>query len=210
MTNMKNTFLVFAVILVSLPLLAEVIPEITGPPRIVAELGLPELPDTMTFCRSDSALLQYGWSVRVRLYPDSSNVPDVLNLCVKYEHGPGEGCYSSTFVKECQWGLERLGTERIFYRLGNMRLALTDSSMLMEAEIPPYLFDSIDSIDVYAVTDRFLRDEGYSLRDMTDYKPIGKKFYDRVGDLNDPRFDIRFLRVDIENLPPKEPKESEE
>jgi len=177
-----------------------------GPPKIIAELGLPALPDTMTFCRSDSGLLQYGWSVRIRLYPDTSNVPDVFSMTVKYEHTPGEDCYQSNFFKECQWGLERLGRERNFYRIGNMKLSLTDSSMLMEAEISPSLIDWADSIDVYAVTNRIWEDEGFRLRDMTDYKPLGKKYYDRVGDMNDPRFDIKFLRVDIENRPEKPEK----
>ncbi|MGC9315860.1 MAG: hypothetical protein ACP5G4_09610, partial [bacterium] len=64
----------------------------SGPPIIHAELGLAAVPDSMTFCRSDSALLQYGWSVRIRFYSDTSNVPDVFSLTVKYEHGSGEGC----------------------------------------------------------------------------------------------------------------------
>lgn len=183
--------------------------EYIGPPVIKAELGLPALPDTMTFCRSDSGLLQYGWSVRIRLYPDTSNVPDVLSMTIKHEHSPGEGCYQSTFTKGCQWGLERLSSERNFYRIANMNLALTDSSMLMEAKINPSLIDWADSIDVYAVTNRVWEGEGFRLRDMTDYQPLGEKHYDRVGDMNDPRFDIKFLRVEIENRPPK-PERPEE
>ncbi|HDR91098.1 MAG TPA: hypothetical protein ENN75_02495 [candidate division Zixibacteria bacterium] len=174
-----------------------------GPPKIHAELGLAGIPDTMTFCRSDSALLQYGWSVRIRFYSDTSKVPDVFSLTVKYEHGSGEGCFQSEFIKQCQWGLERLGRERSYYRIGNMNLALTDSSMIMEAEINPNLISWADSVDVYAVTDRVWEDEGFGLRDMTDYHSLGKKHYDRVGDINDPRFDIRFLIVEIENRPPK-------
>ena len=174
-----------------------------GPTIIHAEIGLAAIPDTMTFCRSDTGLMQYGWSVRVRFYSDTSNVPEVFSLSVKYEHIPGEGCFQSTFQKQCQWGFERLSSERVFYRIGNMNLALTDSSMIMEAEIAPSLIDWADSVDVYAVTDRVWEKEGFSLRDMTEYFPLANKHYDRVGDINDPRFDIRFLVVDIENRPPK-------
>ncbi len=178
----------------------------SGPPIIHAELGLAAVPDTMTFCRSDSALLQYGWSVRIRFYSDTSNVPDVFSLTVKYEHGSGDGCFQSSFTKQCQWGLERMGRERSYYRIGNMNLALTDSSMIMEAEINPNLISWADSADVYAVTDRVWEDEGFGLRDMTDYLSLDKKHFDRVGDINDPRFDIRFLVVEIENRPPKPEK----
>lgn len=177
-----------------------------GPTIIHAELGLAAIPDTMTFCRSDSALMQYGWSVRVRFYSDTSNVPEVFSLTVKYDHISGEDCFHSNFQKQCQWAFERLSSERVFYRIGNMNLALTDSSMIMEAEIAPNLINWADSVDVYAVTDRVWENEGFILRDMTEYFPLANKHYDRVGDINDPRFDIRFLVVDIENRPLKPEK----
>ncbi len=202
---MKKTVIII-IFLIAVCSFAQKPEEYKGPTIIRAELGLPALPDTMTFCRSDSGQLQYGWAVRIRLYPDTSDVPDVLSLTVKYEHMPGEGCFQSSFTKECQWELERLGRERSFYRIGNMKLALTDSSILMEAEINPNLIDWADSIDVYAVTDRVWEEEDFRLRDMTDYKTLGDKHYDRVGDMNDPRFDIKFLWVNIENRPPKPEK----
>ncbi len=172
----------------------------SGPPRIIAEMGLPQMPDTLIFARSDSALMQYGWSVRLRLFPDSSVTPDIFSLSLKYVEEPGEGTFEAHYLRACEWGLERLGRERSFYRIGDMTLAESDSSLLMSAVINPAFLKDIDSVQVYGVTD-LVRKEGYLLRDMTDYGPLGKKIRDPVGDMNDSRFDIRFVKAEIIGLP---------
>ena len=165
-------------------------------PTFRAEIGLVEMPDSLIFMRSDSALLQYNWSVRFRVFKDSSSVPDVFNLGVKYREIPGEGSFRSNLLRACEWGLERRGAERSFYRIGDMDLLCTDSSFIMSAEPNPFFLEGLDSVQIYGVTD-FVPTGQYRLRDVTDYGSPGKLRWDQVGDISDKRFDIRFVRAEL-------------
>ena len=172
----------------------------SGPPKVVAELGLAHIPDTMSFARSDSGILQYNWSVRLRIFADSSNVPDVFGLSIKYTEGPGKGDFTASILQTCEQVLERVSKERVFYRVGNLKITPTDSSYLLSAQLNPSFVEGMDSAQVYAVTDK-LSPYGYVLRDMTEnYGQLGEIIYDPPNDMNDKRFDIRFARAEILGL----------
>lgn len=170
---------------------------------IVGEMGLPQMPDTLDFIRSDSALIRYNWSVRLRFFADSSETPDIFSLSLKYVESPGEGTFRTHYLKACGWSLDRLGRERSFYRIGELELSPTDSSLVMTALINPAFLNDLDSVQVYGVID-IVSEAGFRLRDMTNYGPLGKKIRDPVGDMTDRRFDIRFVKAEILGLPESE------
>ncbi len=182
-------------------------PDTVSTPSFHAEIGLVEMPDSLAFARSDSALLQFNWSVRFRAFKDSSLVPEIFNLGVKYYESPGEGFYRSTVLKSCGWSLERRGTERSFYRIGDMNLMRTDSSFVMSAMVNPVFLEGLDSIQYFGVTD-YVPTGQYRLRDVTDFSPIGELRWDKVGEISDRRFDIRFAWAELVDWspPPEEPE----
>jgi len=180
----------------------------SGPPKIFAELGLAQMPDSLVFARSDSGSVQYSWCIRIRVFrtdtvrdtvPDP-DVPDIFSLSIRYEEKPGDGVFTESAFVPCSWILERHGKHAVFYPVGPLEMARTDSSILIFSDLNPFFFDGADSIQVYGITD-YISEKGYRMRDMTDYTPPGTKKRDRVGDIPDRRFDIRTVYLELRGLP---------
>jgi len=166
------------------------------PPRIIGEIGLAEMPENMTFPRSDSGSLVYSWSIRIRIFREGNRSPDVFAQSIKYEEDPGQGSFKSNILAESKWVFERRGQEREFYQLGSLELIESDSSFLFTCEMNPTFLDSLDSVRVYGVTD-YVAPAGYRLRDITNYGKLDQDLRDPVGDISDSKFDIKFIRVKI-------------
>lgn len=170
-----------------------------GQLNIIGELGLAELPETLVFTRSDSATVIYDWSVRIRIWMDTTDVPDNYALSIRYSELPGDESFKGSAIQVCSWLFERKSVEMTFYRFGDIEVIPTDSSLIMTARISPSFFRNVDSIQVFALTD-YIPNGKYKLRDMTDIGHLGEIIRDPIGDMEDKRFDISFVRVDIEGL----------
>ncbi|MCK5832125.1 hypothetical protein KAH81_00475 [bacterium] len=200
---MKPHLLTILIILTVLALSAFAQTDSAETPVFHAELSLVALPDSLVFTRSDTSLLQFNWAVRFRIFKDSLNAPELFNLGIKYIEEPGEGSFKSTVHADCSWALERKSPEGTFYRIGDMNLVKTDSSWLMTAEVSAFFLEGTDSIQFQGVTD--CAPEGrFKLRDITDYGSPGNLLWDKVGDISDRRFDIRFVRGELTGWPPPE------
>ncbi|HHS50771.1 MAG TPA: hypothetical protein ENN07_06615 [candidate division Zixibacteria bacterium] len=173
------------------------------PTTFYAEMNLIQMPDSLEFVRSDSSALQFQWAVRFRLFKDGLDAPDVFSLGIKYHELPGEGTFNSTVWETCSWGFERRSQEGTFYRIGDMMLRQSDSSWVMSAEVNPFFLEGIDSLQLFGVTD-CAPGGRFRLRDITDFGPPEELIWDRVGDISDRRFDIRWVRGWIEGLDEEE------
>jgi len=167
--------------------------------NIIGELGIAALPDTLEFSRSDSGKVLYNWSIRMRVWLDTADVPDNYALSIRYAELPGDESFTGPALQVCSWLFERKSSEMTFYRFGDIDVTPTDSSLIMTAKISPSFFRNVDSIQVFALTD-YIPNGKYKLRDMTDIGHLGEVIRDPVGDMEDKRFDIRFVKVDIEGL----------
>ncbi len=165
-------------------------------PTFHAELSVVTMPDSLDFVRADTTLLQFNWAVQFRVFKNGLDAPDIFNLGIKYSAIPGSGGFRSSVMSSCEWSLERRSPEGTFYRIGDMNFSSTDSSFIMSAEVNPVFLEGLDSVQLFGVTD--CAPEGrFRLRDTTDFGPEDELIWDKVGDISDRRFDIRFLKGEL-------------